>query len=277
MAAAARRARARRVAEDLGIVSAMAKATYVYCVVKTDEAKPSLGKTPKGMPGAGATRLLDVGGGYHAVVADAPLEAFSAEAIEPRLRDLDWVSKAGAAHEAIVEHATRAGTVVPMKLFTLFSSDERAREHVARTKKMLDRVVDRIADCEEWGLRVLFDEARATKTASRGPAPATGVAFLQRKKELGDVRRRLAAEAKEEVEALYARLAKSVKKAVRRAPPTQELAGSVLLDAAFLVPRAKTKTFKGAVAGVAKGLAKNGYHVTLTGPWPAYSFVGGSS
>ncbi|HEY8077293.1 MAG TPA: GvpL/GvpF family gas vesicle protein [Labilithrix sp.] len=254
----------------------MAKATYVYCVVKSASAKPSLGKSPKGMPGAGAPRLLDVGGDYFAVVADAPLAAFSPEAIEPRLRDLDWVAKAGAAHEAVVEHALRAGTVVPMKLFTLFSSDERVRDHTVRTKKTLDRVVARISGCEEWGLRVLFDEARAMKRAARGPAPASGVAFLKRKKELGDVRRRLAADAKDEVEALYGRLAKAVKRAVRRAPPSQELAGSVLLDAAFLVPREKTKTFKSEVAKTAKGLAQNGYHVTLTGPWPAYSFVGGS-
>jgi hypothetical protein len=249
--------------------------TYVYCVVKTGSGKPVLGKAPRGLPGAAAPRLLEVGGGYDAVVASAPLARFSAEAIEARLRDLEWVAACGAAHEAVVEHGGRRGTVVPMKLFTIFSSDERARAHVAKMRRTLDRVVARIAGCEEWGLRVLFDEARAAERATaRAPAPATGAAFLQRKKDLGDAKRRLANVAQGEVEDLYRRLARTVKKAVRRAPPSRELAGRVLLDAAFLVPHANAKTFRAAVTGAAKGLAKGGYHVTLTGPWPAYSFVG---
>ena len=60
-------------------------------------------------------------------------------------------------HETVVEHATKLGSVVPMKLFTLFSNDERAVSHVRKMKRSLGRVVDRIADCEEWGLRILFD------------------------------------------------------------------------------------------------------------------------
>ncbi len=255
----------------------MANATYVYCVVKAEKGRPSLAKAPKGMPGAGAPRLLDVGAGYHAVVASAPLDRYSAEAIEPRLRDLDWVAACGAAHEAVVEHAARTGTVVPMKLFTLFSSDERAAHHVEKTRRSLDRVVARIAGCEEWGLRVLFDEARATRAATDAArAPVTGTGFLQRKKEQVEVKKKLAVEARATVDDLFARVSRFTKKAVRRSPPAQ-LAGSVLLDAVFLVPRDATKKLKATVAETAKGLAKEGYHVTLTGPWPAYSFVGSPS
>jgi len=254
----------------------MADLTYVYCIVKSDKAAPALGRAPKGLPKTKGLRLLDLAGGWHAVAANAPEKDFSAEAIETRLRDLEWVGACGAAHEAVVEHAATLGTVVPMKLFTLFAGDARAIAHLGKTKKALDRIATRIGGCDEWGVRVLFDESRAA--AAKTPAkqrPASGTSFLQRKKEQADERRHLAANARAEVEELYDGLERVAKRAVRRAPPNQELAGSVLLDAVFLVPRKSTRTFKTTAAAIAKELAKGGHHVTLTGPWPAYSFVEG--
>ena len=253
-----------------------ASATYLYCVVK-GEAAP-LGRKAKGLAGAGAPRFIDVGDGYHIVVATVPLALYSAEAIEARLRDLEWVGHAASSHEVVVEQAGQQGTVVPMKLFTIFATDERAADHVRKMKKNLERVVAKIAGCEEWGLRVLFDEARAAKVkeavAARKPkAPVTGTSFLLRKKAHEESRRRLTSEAKHEVDGLFVRLEKTSKTAIRRPPPNRELAGQVLLDAVFLVPQSRIAKFKKSVAESAKDLAKEGYHVTLTGPWPAYSFI----
>jgi hypothetical protein len=250
-------------------------ATYLYCVLKGKGAP--LGSV-KGLVGAGRPRQIDVGDGYHVVVATVPLALYSAEAIEEQLRDLDWVGRAASAHELVVEHAGQGGTVVPMKLFTIFATDERATEHVRKMKKNLDKVVAKIAGCEEWGLRILFDEAGAAKAkeaqaAKQPKAPVTGTSFLLRKKAHEEARRRLTSEAKHEVDELFVRLEKTSKSAVRRPPPNRELAGQVLLDAVFLVPTTRTAKFKKAVAADAKDLAKEGYHVTLTGPWPAYSFI----
>jgi len=47
----------------------------------------------------------------------------------------------------------------------------------------------------------------------------------------------------------------------------------LLLDAAFLVPRSRAKSFQSLMAREAKALGRHGYGVTLTGPWPPYSFV----
>jgi hypothetical protein len=253
-------------------------ATYLYCVVKGERA-PSLAKAPRGLPGAGKPRVVVAEGGYRLVVASVPLAKYSAEAIEPRLRDIDWVSSCAGAHEDVVEHVAKSGTVVPAKLFTMFASDERAVAHVMRSKKVLDRVVSRIAGCDEWGLRILFDEARAAKVkrararAQASREQATGTSFLLRKKAEEDAKRTLATEARGEVDDLFARLSKRAKRALRRPPPSRELAGRVLLDAVFLVEKTGTKAFTSLVASSAEGLADEGYHVTLTGPWPAYSFI----
>lgn len=262
---------------------ASALATYVYGVVKAKAraplSAPKLPKGAKGLPEAGPPRLLDAGGDYRIVVSSVPLATYSADSIEAKLRDLDWVGVAAAAHETVVEGAAATGTVVPMKLFTIFTSDERATAHVAKMKRDLDRVVAKIAGCDEWGLRILFDEARALEKKqaeqrkSHANAPVTGKSFLLRKKAQEETRRVLTVEAKQEVDDLFDRLQKTVKKAVRRPPPNHELAGRVLLDAVFLVPQKGVEKFKSTIAATAKDLAREGYQITLTGPWPAYSFV----
>jgi hypothetical protein len=283
-----------------------ANATYLYCVVKgaappaaatatateTAGAAPARSsKAPKkgkaattkkaaaGLAAAGPARAIDVGDGYHVVVSTVPLSIYSSEAIEEKLRDLDWVGAAASAHEAVVERAGESGTVVPMKLFTIFSSDERAADHVRKMKRGLDKVVAKIAGCEEWGLRILFDETRAakvnaTKVAAAPKLPVTGTGFLLRKKAHEESRRRLTSQAKHEVDDLFVRLDRTAKSSVRRPPLNRELAGQVMLDAVFLVPAGRVEKFKSTVASSAQELADDGYHVTLTGPWPAYSFIG---
>ena len=79
------------------------------------------------------------------VVATAPMAQYGAAPIERRLRDLDWVSRCAMGHEAVVEDAARSGPVVPMKLFTLFSSDARATAHIVRTRRKLTRLFDLVA------------------------------------------------------------------------------------------------------------------------------------
>src|SRR3954463_2543101 len=97
-------------------------ATYVYCVVKSAK-PPSLARGPKGLAGIAAPRMLDAGGGYQVVAATAPLARYSADKIDARLKDIDWVAERAAEHEGVVEHVAANATVVPMKMFTLFSSD----------------------------------------------------------------------------------------------------------------------------------------------------------
>jgi hypothetical protein len=259
------------------------RATYVYCVVKNAKGAKalSLARAPKGLAGAEPPRLLDAGDGYRVVVASAPLAKYAAGKINARLEDIEWVAERGTEHEALVEHVAEQVAakcaVVPMKMFTLFSNDERALAHVVKMRKMLDRVADRIAGCEEWGLRILFDEAEATRIAAeeaRASKASSGTTFLERKKKQQDVRRAMNASAADEVEGLYDALGKIAKRSVRRAAPNRELAGRVLLDAVFLVAKKESKRFQKTVGATAERLAQRGFHVALTGPWPAYSFIG---
>ena len=254
----------------------MNTATYLYCLVRAPKA-PSLRSVPAGLPGAGKPRAIDAGGGLWLVAADAPLDRYGEKPIEKGLQDLNWVSSCAMPHEAIVEHLSKAGTVLPMKLFTLFNSDARALEHIARQRRRIDKVVERIEGREEWGLRVTLDELSAldrAMTEAQSAAPgSSGAAFLLRKKKQQDAARELLNNARSRADGLFEELSARADDARRRPPPPGEIGKRVLLDAAFLLRRAKAKPFQAAVRAQAKKLGDLGYQLTLTGPWPPYNFV----
>ena len=76
------------------------------------------------------------------------------------------------------------------------------------------------------------------------------------------------------VAGLYDRLAKQSGFAKRRTAselPVQ--GGPLVLDAAFLVPTTRTRRFRSLATREARALARRGYRLTLSGPWPPYNFI----
>jgi hypothetical protein len=220
---------------------------------------------------------LPLDDGLWLVVADAPLGRYDGPAIEGRLRDLAWVSRCALGHEAVVEHVSRRGTVVPMKLFTLFHGDERALAHVQRGRRRLERILGRVAGRQEWGLRLLLDEARARRRAT-APAAArragAGTRFLLGTEAQHGAVRRLAARGRREAARSFRALAREADVARRRDAASDPPGSRLLLDAAFLVRREAASRFRAAVREVRRRLGGEGYTVVLTGPWPPYNFVG---
>ena len=252
-----------------------ATATYVYCLVAASR-RPSLTRVPPGLRGMGRVRLLDVARGRFLVVADAPLDRYGEQAINRGLSDLDWVARGAVAHESVVESFIAASAVLPMKLFTIFKSDDRALEHVQREATRIDALLRRVAKHHEWGVRVMLDRAPAAAPAvKRGrSATASGRGYLAQKKAQRDEAAELARHARDTVADLYDRLAEQSGLAKRRTAselPVQ--GGPLVLDAAFLVPTTRTRRFRSLAAREARALARRGYRLTLSGPWPPYNFI----
>ena len=248
--------------------------TYVYCVVASRR-RPSIGKVA-GPPGTRAPRLLEVHPKRYLVVSDAPFDAFGEAPLARRLSDLDWVSRAAVAHDAVVERFITADAVLPMKVFTIFTNDERA---IAKTRSDWDRIEALLKDVSgqvEWTLRLMFDQRRAPAAAA-APRTSSGRSYLLAKQkqytETAAQRRLVRQRAAGVVAALTA-----VARDVRQRPLTSTAtSGSrLLLDAAFLVPRRHERRFRAAVARETRRLAPEGYAVHLSGPWPPYSFIEGT-
>jgi hypothetical protein len=249
--------------------------TYVYCLVAADR-RPRVLADVSGLPGAGPVRLLDVADGLFMAVADVPADRYNESAISAGLSKLDWVSRIAVAHEAVVESFVSTIAVLPMKLFTIFTTDDRAIASMHLQRSRIAALVRRVGNHQEWGVRVAMDRARAAAALSK-KAPrraATGALYLAQKKAQRDASRELASRARETVTGLFDRLAAASRDAKRRAAselPAQT--GPLLLDAAFLVPRSHASRFRKSAAREAKMLARQGYDLTLTGPWPPYTFV----
>lgn len=251
------------------------KATYVFCVVAAPRA-PSLRGVPKALPGMGAVRLLDIDRGLFAVVAGAPLSRYGENAVNRSLADLDWVARAAVGHERVVEHFVDAAAVLPMKLFTMFATDDRAIAHLRAERARLAATARRVAGHVEWGVRILLDRERAAAARARpSKRPAKdGAAYLAQKKARRDATAELAVRARATVTGLFERLAVKARDARRRSAAEMPVeGGSLLLDAAFLVPRSRTASFRALAAKESRALLPLGYTVTLTGPWPPYTFV----
>jgi hypothetical protein len=245
-------------------------ATYLYCLVRRAR-RPAVSGLAGGLPGAGAPTVVRADGDLWMVVAEVPLARYGPGLLEASLRDIDWVASAALAHEQVVASCARAagGAVIPMKLFTMFSTAERAAGEMRRRRASLDRVFDRIAGCEEWGVKVVRRADRASLPV--GTRAATGAAFLSARKHARDERRRVGVAAAEAADAAFDSLLALARDGRRRRGGTGTAAP--LLDAAFLVPSRRRARFHAAVERAAHRVKQSGGELTVTGPWPPYNFV----
>ena len=251
----------------------MPRACYVYCIVRSGK-KPAGARVPPGMPGGGRPSVADAGDGLWLAVSEVPLDGYGPGPLESKLRDLDWVSEAALAHEAVVEHFARlrGAAVVPMKLFTMFSSEPRAVADVQSRRAAIEAILAHIGGCEEWGVRVSRSAALPVRALPTAAAPRTGTAFLAARKQARDAVRDASQQAARAAAHVFEELSPIAKDARRREDAP---AGAVppLLDAAFLVPEGARSKFRLAARRAARACAAAGAEMLLTGPWPAYNFV----
>ena len=252
------------------MISTMAAATYVYCVVRSAR-KPSVRRVPAGLPRGTPPALVPLGGQLWLVVSQVPLNRYGPDRLDRLLRDLDWVAEIAVAHEAVVEYfaSLRQSAVLPLKLFTMFSTEARAIDEMSSRRKDIAAVFSRIAGCEEWGVRVM---RRTEPAAARSSRPPTGTAFLAARKQARDRARAAVEKAATAAVTVYDLLLPLAKDA-RRRDDSPSGTTPPLLEAAFLVRSRGRARFRSAARRAARVCNIAGAEMTLTGPWPAYNFV----
>ncbi len=253
-------------------------AVYVYCVVRA-AARPSVSRAPGGVAGATRPEAHAVARSLWMVTAVVPLDVYGPTHLEPRLRDLDWVASAAVAHEAVVEHFAKAkpSTVVPMALFTLFSSADKAARDLASRAAEIRLAMRRIAGAEEWGIRVFRQSGPAEDAARR--APASGAEFLQARKQARDATALARTTAVAAADTAFDRLRRIARDTRVRDARREAGANPPILDAAFLIPLRSRARFVAETRRQRAALVRAGADLVVSGPWPAYNFVaaGGSA
>ena len=247
-------------------------AAYVYCVVRRDK-RPAV-RSVAGVPGASAPRVDAIAPRLWLVSGAVPLAEYDAAAIQPRLQDLEWVSQIALAHESVVERFRRisGATVIPMKLFTLFSGVERAVEDMRKRRRQLEAIAKRLRGSDEWGVRIVRNPSLPSNSRTPAVQPATGAAFLAAKKRARDEAQAHLASATDAAARAFETLGRFAR-ATRRQPPPEGATAPPLVNAALLVPSRRKVRFTAAARREARRCRAAGANLVLTGPWPAYNFI----
>lgn len=227
------------------------------------------------MPGGSRPRAVALSDDISLVVADVPASEYSGATIDKRLADLDWVARCGAAHHAVSETLAATQVVVPFRLFTLFSSEALAVTTLGESSARIDQALDRVKGKQEWVLRIGRPDPAGLKPGPSNKkkgaaAAASGTAFLRAKAEARKAEAERATRVRAEAMKVFDALSGAADAAEQR---KIEPGTGLLLDAAFLVTTSRAAAFKKTLTRAAASLLQDGCRVSLTGPWPAYSFV----
>jgi hypothetical protein len=243
-------------------------ATYVFCLVQSRRA-PSMRGVPDSLPGAGAPRAIPVDRDVWAVVADAPLNRFSEKELEKNLQDLEAVSRHAMAHASVIEFLFRRWPVIPLKLFTLFSSDDRARQSLYSRRSTLRRLFAQLRGLEEWAVRIVAGEAEA-QSARR---TRSGRDYLETKKRLTEQSSAPPRSIVRDINAAMKRLGKLAARSRQEKLPPSGPGRRFVIGASFLVRANRRRQWECQIKILASELDRRGHALEVTGPWPPYHFV----
>jgi hypothetical protein len=213
--------------------------------------------------------------GLSALVSHVPLARFSEEALAKRLEDLESVERLARAHEAVLEAAQAAVTVVPFRLCTIYSSPQTLDAMLAREADALAEELGRLDGMQEWGVKA-FLRAPVPASGADEPETVSGAEYLTRKRE----RRDAAVAGREATETavaqIHARLTECATASTLSRPHDRRLSGrdtEMVLNAAYLVPAEGVAAFRAIVDDLAGRNEADEVELELTGPWPPYHFV----
>lgn len=220
--------------------------------------------------------------GVTAVHTPVTGDEFSQEAIDSRSGDLEWLGAIGYRHQGVISQLMKTTAVVPLRAFSLFSSEEAIEQYLRANSELLRKLLDRLDGKQEWTLRIEFDPQRWNdalagrveslkdiegKIASAGE----GKAFLLRKK-LEEEKKRASKEAEQQV---VAEIERSVleKLACDTVAESRQQRDGAFPQINVLIPRDQESRLQELHNELMNRYESEGVTLALTGPWPPYTFA----
>jgi hypothetical protein len=253
---------------------------YLYGFVPADTVLPTNGLSGT----ADATVELISYAAFAAALARVPADEYAPEIIEDRLKDLPWVAAQGVAHERVVAWFVDHAQIVPVPLFTLYSTEDVLREEVARRSDAIASRLERFSGLREWDLKIAYRPAEAEAHAAQ---LSPEIANLDKQIELAAPGRRFLLE-KKRTDMLKTEITRAVSQAANELidlvrplvrdimlAPLAAAAGElpVITNAALLVATDAEQPLRERVRAKAEQLRALGIEVIYSGPWAPYRFV----
>lgn len=228
-----------------------------------------------GVAGAPAGQLEHRG--LVVVLSRVPAEDFAEEPLKEHLEDLEWLTATARAHQNVIDALTAVTTPLPLRLGTVFQDDSGVRVMVEEHEKEFRHALDRLDGRVEWGVKVYAGNGEEGPTESAAPTarPASGRDYLRQRRRRTVAHEEMWQKADEFARRLHDVLSAHAEDSRLHVPQSATLSGASgrnVLNAAYLVPRARSEEFVELVDRT--GDDAPGIRVELTGPWAPYSFTG---
>jgi len=251
---------------------------YVYAIARAGHSLPERVEAIDGSDRLNAVTAGDI----VAFVTPVDDVDFSQGVIDARAKDVEWLGSIGYRHQSVMSALMHGGTIVPLRAFTLFASEESLRRHLESEREKLGKLLDRLDGKQEWTLRIEFDpqlwsEALVRRVDSLRAlseeiaGAAAGKAFLLRKK-LDDEKKRASREAEQQVVS-EVEAAVLEKLACDTVAETRQQRSGAFPQINVLIERDEEARLEELRGELAHRFAADGVTLALTGPWPPYTFA----
>jgi Gas vesicle synthesis protein GvpL/GvpF len=237
-------------------------ALYLYGI-----SRPARSKMPKiantGIDGVHPVKSMACGE-FVCWVSAVDSKGFSEE-IERNMENLEWLALHGVRHQQVVGEIAAKETIIPARFGTIFSGASALLKNVQGRKSALEKVLSRISDADEWGIKV-FSE------------PLPGPAIPEEVRSGKDYLKHKAARMKrrpERDDSGLKEFAREMQKIAIDSAPAGKISGvqpDLLWQATFLVPRSRWERWDEALEEYVRKWAGS-RRIEVNGPWPPYSFV----
>jgi hypothetical protein len=216
--------------------------------------------------------------GLVALVSTVPLGEFGEAGLKRNLNDLGWLERVARAHEQVLEAALPEAPIVPMRLCTVYRSEDQLQAQLEDRRQELADTLAQLDGRGEWGVKVTADRDRlAARLRERVEHRPVGVggAYLGRKQQERKLRDEVDATLDAAVRDSHARLEEWAAATKLLPPQRAELSGhtgEMVLNGAYLVDHDRLEGFRQVVDELARQYT--GLAFELTGPWPPFNFCG---
>lgn len=233
-----------------------------------------------GTGSANPTPIVHRAGSIAAVIGLVPLADYCGAEAERNLADVEWLAPRASHHAAVLHEVMREGAVFPAPFGTLYASLDSLTGFMATHEVTIGQFLREVAGKQEWGLKAMARldgrevlEAQAASAWPDWSGLTPGVRYM-----------RLCRDRPTLMALARAQVARAVADRVEElAPPAvamRQLGGRRLSDGgdelvasyALLVPDGEAAALGERVAQLGAVLEPQGAALSLTGPWPAFSF-----
>jgi hypothetical protein len=256
-------------------------AVYLYALIDGAAAFIEPGMAADGESGPLIQPILHRAGPIAALIGMVPLSEYCGADAARHLSDLAWLAPRTMQHAAVLRQAMQSAPVYPVPFATLFANRDSLSAFMLAHAHTLAEFFRAVAGMAEWELKASarLDNRAALEALARDAWPdwaqlAPGTRYLR----LCRDRPGLVAASRTLAQRIAARLAEQLQPpatASRRLvlqPAPESEGGELVGRFALLVPFDCASALAQRVQALAEETAGDGIALTLSGPWPPFSF-----